>query len=274
MIDIKKGNDNKKTSHCLFFIIVISSLRGFCKPPSIFESCSKMTAWKFYINIAFGLCLVCISPSLLQEVNTDDLCEGMPNGTFVPDPLACEPPRWAECPNDYWFNPETSVCDMQENVDCVHVTTEPPTTTTTPAPTTTPPTTVWDPDIEAGIVCPSQDNPYRIIFLPSSVDCGRYYICYHGRPHRFQCVSGMYWNSFWAQCDYPQNTYCEVNPNPFPLCPRSGLTIFPHPDECDSYIYCLNGEPSIQKCPFYHHWDIGSQSCMMQDRALCVKGKI
>ncbi|XP_055700495.1 peritrophin-44-like [Phlebotomus papatasi] len=225
------------------------------------------------------VCIFSITPLSTQDVDLDEICQGMPNGTYVPDPLACEsfylcltdePPRWAECPNDYWFNPDTAVCDLQENVDCVHVTTEPPTTTTTTTTTTTVATTTWDPDIEPGIYCPSQDNPFTILFLQSFVDCGTYYICYHGRPHRFQCVSGMYWNPFWNQCDYPQNTHCQINPNPFPVCPRNGLSIFPHPDECDSYIYCLNGEPSIQKCPFYHHWDIGSQSCMLRDRARCV----
>ncbi|GAB0098657.1 hypothetical protein DMENIID0001_144260 [Sergentomyia squamirostris] len=233
--------------------------------------------WKVEILISVTLCFFAVVPSSSNTVNLDDLCIGEQNGTFVPDPEACEsfylcltgePPRWAECPDAYWFNPATRLCDLPENVECALHTTLPPTTTTTT--TTTTPTTVWDPDIEPGIYCPSQDNPFRIVFLQSFVDCGRYYICYHGRPHRFQCVSGMYFNQFWNQCDYPQNTYCEINPNPFPVCPRSGLTIFPHPDACDSYIYCLNGEPSIQKCPFYHHWDIGSQSCMMRDRARCV----
>lgn len=55
-----------------------------------------------------------------------------------------------------------------------------------------------------------------------------------------------------------------------PICPSRGLKFFPHPRQCDYFIYCLNGHSSVQQCPFYHHWDVDSQSCKWRNLARCA----
>lgn len=66
------------------------------------------------------------------------------------------------------------------------------------------------PDIpDESITCPAVDTN-SITFIPSKVDCNRYYICYHGAPIRQQCIIGMHWNPNTNKCDYPDNAKCEV----------------------------------------------------------------
>lgn len=36
------------------------------------------------------VCMFSITPLSTQDVDLDEICQGMPNGTYVPDPLACE----------------------------------------------------------------------------------------------------------------------------------------------------------------------------------------
>lgn len=73
-----------------------------------------------------------------------------------------------------------------------------------------PPPDVTVPDIiDEPVTCPSVDTN-SITFLPSKVDCNRYYICYHGNPIRQQCITEMHWNPSTNKCDRPENAKCQV----------------------------------------------------------------
>lgn len=158
-------------------------------------------------------------------------CKGSPDDSFISNPRGCKYFFYcrngkaieAHCPEKMWFNPQLHICDDPRNVDCNFdnpSTTNMPTTTTydtsspsTATPTTTRVTTTTKPidykPAEETVLCPFNDD-YEIRFLSSNVDCGRYYICYHGRAHRLDCIDELHWNSVEKKCDLPERAKCKV----------------------------------------------------------------
>lgn len=166
--------------------------------------------WSFLWSQLDALLVLCLVGTGVDSIPSG-ICDGVPDQSYVRDPAGCstfyvcrdgEEPLFSECLNDYWFNEETGYCDFQQNVIC-HLF-----VSTTPVPTTT---MTRDPNVEEGIECPSLDNPWTIQFLPSLIDCERYYICYHGRPIPMRCLDGFYWSQATQLCDYPTSAQCAVS---------------------------------------------------------------
>lgn len=44
---------------------------------------------------------------------------------------------------------------------------------------------------------------------------------------------------------------------------------FPHPHNCNYFIYCIKGYETIQQCPFYYGWDIERRTCVHMKQAKC-----
>lgn len=134
---------------------------------------------------------------MIQPINP---CLGL-NSVFIVNPKGCEyffychlgQALEASCPGDLWFDPDSGICEKRENVLCI-----------LNIPPLKPPIILDEP-----IHCPSIDGS-EIVFIGSNVDCGRYYICYHSRPMRQQCIADLHWNSIRNKCDYPKNAKCKV----------------------------------------------------------------
>lgn len=166
-------------------------------------------------------------------------CKGFPDDTFISNPRGCKYFFYCQdgkaieayCPQGMWFNPQLSICDHPRNVDCHFdnpstTTTVSPTTTTfysstltTKRTTTTRLTTTRDPTTtqpidhnpaEETVSCPFKDK-HEIKFIASNVDCQRYYICYHGRAHRMECIDELHWNPLEKKCDIPERAKCKVS---------------------------------------------------------------
>lgn len=46
---------------------------------------------------------------------------------------------------------------------------------------------------------------------------------------------------------------------------------FPHPTNCHWFIHCeRNGGRSIQQCPHLYHYDVISNTCVLQTKATCI----
>lgn len=153
-------------------------------------------------------------PSLVFSQLNFEVCVGVPNLEMVIDPLSCDyyyictngVGQLAQCPGGDHFDPENQWCASPDSFVC-HLfagTTTTTTTTTTVAPTR-------DPNVEEGIFCPAEDNPMVLQFLPSLIDCERYYICYYGQPRAMRCLEGFYWNQAKQRCDYPLDADCAVS---------------------------------------------------------------
>lgn len=131
--------------------------------------------------------------------NDPNPCEGLPTDTFVPNPKGCKymfhcrngNPFEAFCPGEFWFNPDSGICDFRSNVDC-HLDDAKPNSKPNEL-----------------ILCPLKDTK-EIKFIASSIDCGRFYICYHGKPIQQQCIGDLHWNDEKKKCDYEKQANCKV----------------------------------------------------------------
>lgn len=89
-----------------------------------------------------------------------------------------------------------------------------------------------------------------------------------------RCITGMYWNADTRKCDFAQNVKCPVDgngdANSLPKCTSAGRYSMPHPQRCEYFIMCVDGEQTIQQCDAFHRWDVLSQKCLIKDTATCI----
>lgn len=158
------------------------------------------------VLVHLGLGLFGSVPVVVVGQQNFQVCIAIPDLTNVLDPLSCDNyyicsggvGLFAPCPGDTWFDPVNQVCADPSIVEC-HLF------------ASTPVTPTRDPNVEDGIFCPATDNPFVMQFIPSLIDCERYYICYHGQPMSMRCLEGFYWNQAARMCDYPINANCAVS---------------------------------------------------------------
>lgn len=153
--------------------------------------------------------LIIVNILLLKNVNsksivngqrdTDidpNLCLNIPDETLLNNPSSCEAfyvcrnghPEASFCPTELYFDPITSSCNFAEQVDCVQ-----------------------DESVaQDHIECPIVSDTNKIVYIPSSVYCERYYICYRGKETLVHCKPGSHWNPKINKCDAPQNVDCKV----------------------------------------------------------------
>uniref|UniRef100_A0A7G3ASV1 Putative peritrophin n=1 Tax=Lutzomyia longipalpis TaxID=7200 RepID=A0A7G3ASV1_LUTLO len=59
-------------------------------------------------------------------------------------------------------------------------------------------------------VCPEEQEQRKdLVMFPHESDCGKFYICSHGRPHEFSCPWGLYFNPEKNLCDWKENVECN-----------------------------------------------------------------
>ena len=58
------------------------------------------------------------------------------------------------------------------------------------------------------IECPEEQEG-EVSFLPSPVDCSKFYVCVHARPVEMHCPEGLWFNTERNYCDWPENVVCE-----------------------------------------------------------------
>ena len=125
-------------------------------------------------------------------------CDTAPEGAFVKDRYACEKFYQCRngtgisvaCPQGMFFDPYAKICEINDKVYCV------------PEPMPTEPTA-------EEIICPEQDHS-DVVFVASSFDCHRYFICYHGSAIQQDCITELHWNQHLNKCDFPENSKCKV----------------------------------------------------------------
>ncbi len=86
------------------------------------------------------------------------------------------------------------------------------------------------------------------------------------------CSANLHWNIKTQKCDTIEEAKCTVSTMPsfFPVCPRDAIGIYPHPLNCEWFLYCYLGHMTVQQCPFFYHWDRDTQSCQLKTVAKCV----
>ncbi|XP_055590560.1 peritrophin-1-like [Uranotaenia lowii] len=217
-----------------------------------------------------------------------DQCKDAQDNEFVSDPEDCSKflqcsngeGTSISCPPGFLFDPEQKICNFEDQVVCETpaATTSDPSTvvpdTTTPSQTTavtestTGMTTTTVPDLEPEEFCKAAD-PSKPVFHPSSTNCGQYYICINRNPFLLSCAKGQHWNQEKQFCDNPGAVNCQIKPQ-FPECPMEGSAFFPHPDKCDLFLFCDEGQISVQKCPYFYEWNAQQKTCVLLEGSSCV----
>jgi hypothetical protein len=137
-------------------------------------------------------------------------------------------PILMSCADGLYFDRELGQCNFPEYAEC---------------------------DLE---VCPPENDPENIIFLPSDNYCDKYYICYAGEPLPFRCPEGLHFNPLYNTCDFIENANCTIEgpeepegpPEPHEIdcdCAES-IYFVAHPNSCEHYFICSFGRSILLDC--------------------------
>lgn len=107
-----------------------------------------------------------------------------------------------QCPDELYFDPNTELCDLPENVDCESTTESPP---ETEEPPTTPPPTEQPGCNE---LCAFQSSVWGGE-VSDSEDCGRFVNCLNNcKGTTLTCPKGLHFNHMLSVCDLPERSEC------------------------------------------------------------------
>lgn len=132
------------------------------------------------------------------------------SNTFLPNYLNCTSflfcdnglQKIVNCPPNMWFDPNykgETLCNYPEVVCAADQTVCNCAVEYPPLPP--------DPLIEYDLSC-LIDNRFHM--KGSSVDCGRYFICFNENIFRLECRNGFHYNPRTEMCDYPELVNCKV----------------------------------------------------------------
>ena len=60
---------------------------------------------------------------------------------------------------------------------------------------------------DSSVECPDNSSD-EINFVPSPLDCAKYYVCVDSKPHEMNCPEGLWFDAELNVCNYPQNVKC------------------------------------------------------------------
>lgn len=127
-------------------------------------------------------------------------------------------------------------------------------------------------------LCPEVDNPEQLIFIPSLADCERYYLCHQGVARPMYCAPNFHFNPSIGQCDFPELAMCEVEGTPEPEtepgeievdCPAAGVFWVAHPNTCEYYFMCVDGDAILRHCAPGLFFDSVTNRCDVKENAVC-----
>lgn len=104
-----------------------------------------------------------------------------------------------------WFNFDSGICDDPKNVYCQINDNRP-----SNAKEGQNADEFQAEEDKANIWCSRNIDSQVIKFISSKLNCGRYYICYHGKAIQQQCNDNLQWNANESKCDHKSNVRCEV----------------------------------------------------------------
>ncbi|CRL07705.1 CLUMA_CG020659, isoform A, partial [Clunio marinus] len=124
--------------------------------------------------------------------------------------------------------------------------------------------------------CPADDDPPNVVFLPDQEDCQKYFVCHQGNALEWDCGPTLHWDPNDNWCIREEESDCEPS---YPLpdvkdieCPddtESDIIFLPHPDECQFYFICIDGESTLVRCGRYTLFDHILGKCFFAESARC-----
>ncbi|XP_055919882.1 uncharacterized protein LOC129951656 [Eupeodes corollae] len=129
------------------------------------------------------------------------------------------------------------------------------------------------PTSSPGQICPTSDDPYAVVLLPSETSCSEYFICYHGTPVRMVCSGQLLFDYVTLKCELPMRVHCkatiQTTPNPKTSCVRNTFDYFPYSKNCNYFYKCMNGYLSLQQCPIGFGWSDEMKLCLKLNNGRC-----
>lgn len=133
-------------------------------------------------------------------------------------------------------------------------------------------------------------------YLPSPVDCSKFYQCIQGDPFLLSCPRGLYFSVEARRCTQPEEAGCVITPPPPPGPPSVSCQGVPNfrfvasPLSCSvsmkklglkskknlylllikNYYQCVDGNAFLLSCPINQHFDEERQTCDDEDKVNCV----
>ncbi|GBL77955.1 Papilin, partial [Araneus ventricosus] len=100
-------------------------------------------------------------------------------------------------------------------------------------------------------------------------DCSSYYRCTGGEEQLVKCPSGQHYSVSLKRCTAPCDAYCEpsIAKSEDFTCVKDGL--FRDPENCSSYIHCVNGQKYDMPCPTGYHFNERTKLCETPSKAQC-----
>lgn len=200
--------------------------------------------------------------------NGNEICRGQKNGNRFHNPLNCA--EYFECQNNQriektcnagqLYNTQLSACVSNSNVNCG----------TRRIPNT------HQNNHQDGIINPCQQSGTYIRAHPLPCQ-STYFICIDGNMIQHTCANGIVFNSDTLQCDFAQNSGCDVIR--LPQIPRavncsSGQSFYPHLTNCNQYYLCIHETPQIMTCPNGQIWMNNRGRCETPTASSQCNGRI
>ncbi|KAJ6646170.1 Peritrophin-1 [Pseudolycoriella hygida] len=154
-----------------------------------------------------------------------------------------------QCADGLYFDRELGQCNFPEYAEC---------------------------DLE---ICPPENDPGDIIFLPSEQYCDKFFICFAGRPIKFFCPEGLHFNREINTCDFIENANCTIEGKPEPPGPplphevdcdcADSIFFVPHPNSCEHYFICARGQSHMIDCAPGFYFDSKNNWCDHPENVEC-----
>lgn len=116
--------------------------------------------------------------------------------------------------------------------------------------------------------CPKEDDPGNLVFIPNVEDCTQYFLCYGGEKHLFSCSHGLHWNRVRNMCMSPADAGCTFAGRSF-ICPSVDESYYPDPENCNSFIHCINGTAEKDQCSEGFLWSRDLHMCDLAAMVTC-----
>lgn len=194
----------------------------------IYGSISIEDVSKSKMRRIIGVALFSVIALSIVPTSEANRCAGRPDGFFINDYTACEgfftcireTPVPGRCPEGFYFNENSQLCDHPWNVICLLCVREETETETEP-----------------------DTNNVVTEFFPIENECRMYTLCVDGVGFLRECSPGLMFDREAQRCDLEANVQCVES-----LCPNSVnpavASMVPDPTDCSQYYICFNRVPN------------------------------
>ncbi|OXA44536.1 putative chitinase 3 [Folsomia candida] len=99
---------------------------------------------------------------------------------------------------------------------------------------------------------------------PHPYDCEKFINCNAGNLTEFRCPAPLIFDPVTRRCELPELVDCEIS------CLGKPNEMFPHPHDCALFIYCLQEQVNVFRCPPPLLFDGVNRRCDIPENVECL----